>query len=52
MTPISRQRQKTELDRAIKACRKCVQPDRLNERGMTESAPGFSSIDSPVAIVG
>lgn len=48
----SRLRAKAALDREIKACRKCVDPDRLNEPGVTESAPGFGSIDSPVAIVG
>jgi DNA polymerase len=48
----SRQLRKAALDRKIKACRKCVHPDRLNEPGATESAPGFGSIDSHVAIVG
>lgn len=48
----TRQHAKARLDRKIKACRKCVRPDRLNEPGVTESAPGFGSIDSPVAIVG
>ena len=52
MTTDSRQRRKADLDRKIKACRKCVHPDRLNEPHVTESAPGFGSIDSPVAIVG
>jgi DNA polymerase len=42
-------RQKAALDRRIKACRKCKD---LNEPGVTESAPGFGSITSPVAIVG
>lgn len=52
VTTDARHRQKAALDRRIKACRKCVDPDRLNETGVTESAPGFGSIDSPVAIVG
>lgn len=52
MVTDARQRRKAALDRRIKACRKCVDPDRLNEPGVTESAPGFGSIDSPVAIVG
>jgi DNA polymerase len=52
VTTDARQRQKAALDRRIKACRKCVDPDRLNEPGVTESAPGFGSVDSPVAIVG
>ncbi|WP_342314588.1 uracil-DNA glycosylase [Mycobacterium avium subsp. hominissuis] len=52
MTTDARQRAKIRLDRQIKACRRCVHPDRLNEPNVTESAPGFGSIDSPVAIVG
>lgn len=52
MTKDPRQRAKAALDRKIKACRECVHPDRLNEPGVTESAPGYGSIDSPVAIVG
>lgn len=48
----ARRRAKARLDRKIKACRKCTSPDHLNEPGKTESAPGFGSIDSPVAIVG
>lgn len=52
MTTDARQRQKLALDRKIKACRKCAWPDRLNVPGVTESAPGFGSIDSPVVIVG
>jgi uracil-DNA glycosylase family 4 len=44
-----RQRRKDALDRKIKACRQCT---GLNELGVTGSAPGFGSIDSPVAIVG
>lgn len=47
-----RDRRKAALDRKIKACRRCVYPDRLNEPGVTESAPGFGSLHSPVAIVG
>jgi uracil-DNA glycosylase len=45
----SRHRRKKALDRKIRACRQCA---GLNEPGKTESAPGFGSIDSPVAIVG
>jgi uracil-DNA glycosylase len=45
-------RRKAALDLKIKACRKCRHPDRLNEAGVTESAPGFGSLQSPVAIVG
>lgn len=52
MTTDTRQGRKAALDRKIKACRKCVHPDRLNEPDVTESAPGFGSVDSPVAIVG
>jgi len=52
MAADTRQQKKAALDRKIKACRKCVHPDRLNEPDVTESAPGFGSIDSPVAIVG
>ena len=48
----ARQRRKNLLDAQIKACRKCKLPHRLNEPGMTESAPGFGSVHSPVAIVG
>jgi uracil-DNA glycosylase len=47
-----RQRRKAALDLKIKACRKCRHPDRLNEPSVTESAPGFGSLYSPVAIVG
>ena len=47
-----RQRRKRLLDAQIKACRKCKWPDRLNEPGVTESAPGFGSVHSPVAVVG
>lgn len=52
MTADARQLAKARLDRRIKACRKCKSPDRLNVPGETASAPGFGSIDSPVAIVG
>lgn len=48
----ARQRRKNLLDARIKACRKCKLPDRLNRPGVTESAPGFGSVHSPVAIVG
>jgi hypothetical protein len=33
----------------IKACRACK---GLNKRTVTESAPGFGAVDSPVVIVG
>jgi uracil-DNA glycosylase family 4 len=49
VTTETRQRQKAALDRKIKACRQCTD---LNEPGVTESAPGFGSLHSPVAIVG
>ena len=49
MTTDSRQRRKAALDRKIKVCRKC---DGLNEPEVTEAAPGFGSLYSPVAIVG
>ena len=52
MTNKSRQLAKARLDRKIKLCRRCVSPDRLNVPGVTESAPGFGSLDTPVAIVG
>ena len=48
----ARELAKVRLDRRIKACRRCKTPDRLNVPGETESAPGFGSINSPVAIVG
>lgn len=48
----ARQLAKTRLDRRIKSCRKCESPDRLNVPGVTASAPGYGSINSPVAIVG
>src|ERR1700754_3687565 len=51
VTPDVRQRRKAALDLKIKACRKCRHPDQLNEPGVTESAPGFGSLYSPVAIV-
>ena len=46
MTTDARLRQKNALDRKIKACRQCK---GLNKPGVTESAPGFGSIASPVA---
>jgi DNA polymerase len=48
-TVAARERQKAALDRNIKACRRCTD---LNEPKVTESAPGFGSLHSPVAIVG
>lgn len=44
-----RQRVHNELADRIKTCRRC---DGLNVRGVTQSAPGFGSLRSPVAIVG
>lgn len=52
MATETRRRRKSDLDLEIKACRKCVHPDRMNEIGRTESAPGYGSITAPVAIVG
>jgi DNA polymerase len=52
VTTDARERRKNALDRRIKACRACDRPDRMNEPGVTESAPGFGSLYSPVAIVG
>lgn len=49
MTTDTRQRAKALLDRQIMRCHKC---DGLNEPGVTEAAPGFGSLYSPVAIVG
>jgi DNA polymerase len=49
VTTDARLRQKNALDRKIKACRQCKD---LNKPGVTESAPGFGSLHSPVAIVG
>ncbi len=48
MTTDARQRRKAALDRQIKACRACAG----RQPGITESAPGFGSLYSPVAIVG
>lgn len=48
----ARQLAKDRLDRRIRACRRCKSPDRLNVPGVTASAPGYGSINSPVAIVG
>jgi uracil-DNA glycosylase family 4 len=44
-----RWRRKILLDNEIRACRRCV---GMNETGVTQSAPGWGSLDSPVAIVG
>jgi uracil-DNA glycosylase family 4 len=46
---MDRQSRMDALKLDIKACRDC---EGLNKRKVTESAPGFGSIDSPVAIVG
>ncbi|WP_328514755.1 uracil-DNA glycosylase family protein [Mycolicibacterium palauense] len=37
------------LDDEIRACRRC---EGMNKKGVTQAAPGWGSIDSPVAIVG
>lgn len=37
------------LDDEIRACRRC---EDMNERGITQAAPGWGSLDSPVVIVG
>jgi uracil-DNA glycosylase family 4 len=44
-----RRRLKTLLDDEIRACRRCKD---MNEKGVTQAAPGWGSLDSPVAIVG
>lgn len=44
-----RRQQKAALDHEIKACRRC---EDMNEKGVTEAAPGWGNLDSPVAIVG
>ena len=44
-----RRLKKSQLDDEIRECRRC--PD-MNEKGVTQSAPGWGSIDSPVALVG
>jgi uracil-DNA glycosylase len=49
MTDKNKYQRRRELTIAIEQCRKC--PD-MNEPGITEAAPGFGSIRSPVVIVG
>lgn len=44
-----RWRQKILLDNEIRTCRRC---DDMNEIGVTQAAPGWGEINSPVAIVG
>ena len=44
-----RRQRKTSLDDEIRACRLC---EDMNEKGVTQAAPGWGSLDSPVAIVG
>jgi uracil-DNA glycosylase len=39
----------TALNAQIKACRSC---DGMNIRGVTQAAPGYGSLRSPVVIVG
>lgn len=45
----SRRRLKIALDDEIKSCRRC---DGMNIAGVTESAPGYGCLTSPVALVG
>ncbi|WP_239005027.1 uracil-DNA glycosylase family protein [Mycolicibacterium sp. CBMA 360] len=45
----SRSALKILLNADIKACRRC---EGMNENGVTQSAPGWGNLDSPVAIVG
>lgn len=40
---------KTLLDDEIRACRRC---EGMNIKGVTQAAPGWGNLDSPVAIVG
>jgi DNA polymerase len=40
---------KVLLDNEIRACRRC---EGMNEKGITQAAPGWGALDSPVAIVG
>lgn len=44
-----RSRRKIFLDNEIRTCLRCV---GMNEIAVTQSAPGWGSLDSPVAIVG
>ena len=44
-----RRQRKTSLDDEIRACRRC---EDMNEKGVTQAAPAWGSLDSPVAIVG
>jgi uracil-DNA glycosylase len=44
-----RVRKKILLDNDIRTCRRCV---GMNEAGVTQAAPGWGWLDSPVAIVG
>lgn len=44
-----RQRQMKELRAQIKACEKC---EGMNIHGVTQAAPGWGSVDSPVVLVG
>jgi len=44
-----RQRHMKELRAQIKACEKC---ERMNIPGVTQAAPGWGSVDSPVMLVG
>ena len=44
-----RRQRKASLDDEIRACRRC---EGMNVEGVTQAAPGWGSLDSPVAIVG
>ena len=46
---MNKHQRRRELAITIEQCRKC---DGMNEPGITEAAPGFGSIRSPVVIVG
>lgn len=45
-----RQRRKARLDVEIRSCGKCG--EKMNVKGVTQAAPGFGSVCSPVVIVG
>jgi len=46
----TRRRRKALLDDAIRSCKKCGKT--MNVKGVTQAAPGFGSVHSPVVIVG
>ena len=45
----SRQQRKNLLDDEIRACNRC---QGMNKKGVTQAAPGWGNLDSPVVIVG